>query len=164
MEHLSFNNLTVELSSTPPFVNTSLTAFPIEITVQGPTTVILDYSLLNFSIKPFKNIVFWNPGVPETKEIYNVDFSTVDDVPWTDNIKYTFNPTSQFQVISSIVMLYYQNGVIHQFNMKVNLLAYNIIDLDLRLVDTQLVNNSTSIYNIESQQKEVLFNQVTQPS
>jgi hypothetical protein len=163
MEQLSFNTLIVPISSLPPVVNSPLTAFSTEATIQGTTTVHIGYNNLNFNVKPYKTIILWNQSAPNARQVLNLNLNPLSTI--TPNFsaisKYTFSPTTTYDVLTSNILMYYENGVIHSIDIKFNILADDVIDQDLCLVDSQIVNSTnSSILNVESQKYNVLYNQV----
>lgn len=152
----SFNSYTLVLSSPPPLSSQLIMSSAI---IKGITKITLDYTLLNFSVNPYKVILNW-PG--EDATIINSEFTNLSafsiaaaDLSYTVFSSKSTSPTT----VSPTFVFYYENGVIHTFTCNITAFSDNIIDMDLNVLDIQNAYEPFStIYNLQSNRDNVVFN------
>lgn len=152
----SFNSYTLVLSSPPPL---SSQVMELNANIKGVTRINIDYSLLNFSVYPYKVILNW-PGKEAT--IINSLYTHLSTFSIANTaLSYTvFSSKSQAPTkVSPSLVIYYENGIIHTFTCNITAFSDNIIDMDLNVLDIQNVYESFStVYNLQSNRDNIVYN------
>ena len=158
MEQLlySFNSYTIVLSSPPPLSSQLMVTNAI---VKGVTKISLDYSLLNFTVSPYKVILNW-PGQDATvinSEFTNLSTFTIANTALSYTVFSSKSPAPT--TVSPSFVFYYQNGIIHTFTCIITAFSDNVIDMDLNVLDIQNAYEPFStVYNLQSNRDNVVFN------
>ena len=149
----NINSYTLTLSSPPPSVTSS---FNITASIQGVTRVVVNYNLLNFTVKPFKAVIIWPFQDPIA---LNGSFSTLSTINSAFSYTVIAPPSIDPVDLPSSILLYYENGVIHTFNITFKVYSDNIIDMDLNVLNIQNTDqNFGTVYNLQSNRDNVVFN------
>ena len=135
-------------------------------TIQGVTRVQLDYNQLTFNVKPYKVFIDWANGVTSyINDSYTYD-NAVDPLstfsPLLSAESYTVIVPSSMSpyTVNPIVKIFYENGVIHTFNFSIMVIADNLIDMDMDVLDIQSTSNYRTIYNLQSSKNNMVFNAI----
>lgn len=152
--YFSFDTYTVQLSSPPP---TTSQLFELSGHIQGVTRVYLDTNLLSFAQKPYKVKLDWSDGPMYFDDVYIAD-TTIDTLSTfspllTSFFSHTYHPQSVAPYTQTIEFaVYYENGVIHEFEIGLVVSADNLIDHDLNVLSVQsIVEPNSTVLNVASQ-------------
>lgn len=149
----NINSYTLTLSSPPPSVTST---FNVTAMLQGVTRVVVDYNNLNFTVKPFKAVITWPFQEPIA---LNQSFSTFSTINSAFSYTVIAPPSVDPVDLPAKILLYYENGVKHTFNITFKVYSDNIIDMDLNVLDIQNTDqNFGTVYNLQSNRDNVVFN------
>jgi hypothetical protein len=159
----SINQQTILLESTVP---TSDQTFTGTVITQGVTKLTIDYStFFNYSIDAFKVVLRWPGQDPVSINDYYVYASKADPLstfsPYLSGLSSTvivpksIAPTT----MPAVFKIYFENGVIFEYNYNIISHSDNIIDLELDVLDIQNTDQSFgTVYNVQSNKGDTVFN------
>ena len=158
----NFNTYSLQLSSPPPL---SSQIMSLSAVVQGVTRIDVDYNLLNFPVKPYKIVLNWPFRAPVAVNDVFITNSVIDPLstfsPANSALSYTVVVPKSVEpaTYNAQINIYYENGIIHYFNVAIIAYCDNLIDLDLNVLDVQ--NGYipfTTVYNLQSNRDNMLYN------
>jgi hypothetical protein len=163
----SFNSYTLYLSAPTPTPYTGTTqSILTSAYLTGITRVNVNFNqLFTFTSKPFKIIMEWpdrpainlnepylfQSSLASVSSFFQANSALVSTVVCPKNIGQS--------LFGSSIKVYYSNGCIQTFNVKLLLNSDNIIDMDLDVLDIQNTNQSLgTIFNLQSNTRNTVFN------